>query len=65
MLTISDLSAEQIADLKAAYLDRHVMETEGRSASYGELASASEIVPDWIIYDAYAGTIFSPDDFAG
>ena len=63
MLTVYDLTRDQINELKASYLDQHLQETEGRSASYGELADAGEIVPDWLIFDAYAATLFSPDDF--
>ena len=63
MLTVYDLTAEQMHQLKEMYLDEHLQEVEGRSASYGELASAADIVDDWLIFDAYAGTVFSPDDF--
>lgn len=63
MLTVYDLTIDQLNELKESYLDQHLQETEGRAASYGELANASEIVPDWLIFDAYAGTLFSPDDF--
>ena len=64
MLTVYDLTIDQLNELKESYLDQHLQETEGRAASYGELADASEIVPDWLIFDAYAGTLFSPDDFS-
>lgn len=63
MLTVYDLTEDQRNELKANYLDQHLRETEDRPASYGELADASGIVPDWLIFDAYAGTLFSPDDF--
>ena len=62
-MTTYDLYREQMTVLKGSYLDQHLIETEGRSASYGELADADEIVPDEVIHEAYAGTYFSPDDF--
>ena len=63
MLTVYDLTREQINQLKEAYLDQHLQETCDECASYGEIANAGEIVDDWLIYDAYADTLFSPDDF--
>ena len=63
MLTVYDLTRDQINELKASYLDQHIQETCDECASYGDLADASEIVPDWLIFDAYADTLFSPDDF--
>ena len=63
MLTVYDLTRDQINQLKEIYLDQHLQETCDRCASYGELVSAADIVDDWLILDAYAGTVFSPDDF--
>ena len=63
MLTVYDLTADQMHQLKEMYLDEHLQEVERRSASYGELANADKIVGDWLIYDAYSGITFSPDDF--
>lgn len=63
MLTVYELTREQMKDLKAAYLDRFLQEEENRCASYGELADADEIVTDDEIFSEYAGTMFSPDDF--
>ena len=63
MLTVYELTRDQIQDLKAAYLDRLLQETENRGASYGELADADEIITDNEIFSEYAGTTFSPDDF--
>ena len=63
MLTVYDLSKEQINQLKQVYLEQHLEETCEDDISYGELANAEEIVDDWLIYDAYADTLFSPDDF--
>lgn len=62
-MTICELSTEQMTELKQTYLDNHLLETENRTASYNELANANELVPDWIIFDAYQGTYFTNDDF--
>ena len=39
------------------------MEVEGRTASYGEIANADEIVSDEKLEEAYGATSFVPDDF--
>ena len=62
-LTVSELSDDQMLELKQNYLCQHLDEVEDRSPSYGELADADEIVPTELIYDAYSGTLFVPDDF--
>ena len=54
MLTVHDLTREQINQLKGIYLDQHLQETCDECASYGEIANAEKIVDDWLIYDAYA-----------
>lgn len=53
----------EITRLKELTLDRHLQETCDECAGYGELVDAIEIVPDWLIFDAYASVLFSPDDF--
>ncbi len=63
VLTVYDLSPEQMLELKQAYLTQMFDETEERSPSWDELAWADEIVDDRLIFDAYAGTVFSNDDF--
>jgi hypothetical protein len=45
-MTVSELSFEQMEELKQNYLVNHLLEVEDRSASYEEIASAAEIVPD-------------------
>lgn len=62
-MTISELTADQMTELKQAYLTEHLLETEERTPSYNEIANADEIVPDWVIFEAYSGTIFSEYDF--
>lgn len=62
-LTVSDLTAEQMLELKQAYLCQHFEECDGGDPSWGELANADSIVPDWLIFDAYSGMTFTADDF--
>ena len=63
VLTVYDLNLEQILELKQVYLTQMFEETEEESPSWDELARADEIVDDNLIFDAYAGTVFSNDDF--
>lgn len=63
ILTVYDLNSEQMLELKQAYLTQMLDETEGRSPSWDELACADEIVDNWLIFDTYANTVFSNDDF--
>jgi hypothetical protein len=62
-MKLSDLTNEQRLELKQAIVkDRN--EHIGEGTSYGELADADELVDDEVLEEAYAGTEFSPDDFA-
>lgn len=61
--TVSDLTAEQMFELKQAYLCQHFEECEDREPSWDELANADRIVDDWLIFDSYSGTMFTADDF--
>lgn len=63
-MTVLELTREQLVQLKQNYLTDHLLDVEDRTPSYGELADADEIVPDAVIFEAEAATIFSPDDFA-
>lgn len=58
-----DLNPEQMLELKQVYLTQMFEETEEEFPSWDELARADEIVDDSLIFDAYAGTVFSNDDF--
>lgn len=62
-MTVYDLNRDQLAELKQHYLTEQ-MDARGESPSWGELADADDIISDEEIYDAYAGTIFSLDDFS-
>ena len=59
-MNVKELSRNQLTELKQNYYnDRH---PEG--VSYGELAGIDELVTDAEIFDEYAGTDFTEDDFA-
>jgi hypothetical protein len=60
---ISELSHDQIVELKQNYLAEHFQECENRCLSWGELADVDEIVDDQLIYDAYSDMQFTNDDF--
>lgn len=62
-MTLKDLNKDQRKQLKARLLDDELMEVEGRTASYGEIANADEIVSDEKLEEAYGATSFVPDDF--
>ena len=62
-MTLKDLNKDQRKQLKARLLDDELMEVEGRTASYGEIANADEIVSDEKLEEAYGATRFVPDDF--
>ena len=63
-MTVSELSNDQMLELKQDYLTQHLLEVEERTPSYGELADADNIVDDAIIFEQYDGVVFSEDDFA-
>lgn len=63
MKTVSELSREQMIELKQNYLDQHLLEVEDRGISYDELANADNIVSDDMIFQTYDSFIFSDDDF--
>ncbi|MEG1758766.1 MAG: hypothetical protein RR235_10035 [Oscillospiraceae bacterium] len=63
-MTVSELTNDQLEELKQDYLCQHFDEVENRSPSYDELSNAAETVSDSTIFDAYGGTEFSNDDFA-
>lgn len=62
-MTVHELSANQLSELKQNYLCQHLLETEDRTPSWDELACADDIVSDETIYEAYAATDFVEDDF--
>jgi hypothetical protein len=62
-MTVTELTNEQMIELKQNYLTEHMAEVEDRTPSYEELARADDIVPNWLIFDIYESTEFSFDDF--
>ena len=63
-MTLKDLNKDQRKQLKARLLDDELMEVEGRTASYGEIANADEIVSDVEIFCEAASKGGQPDDHA-
>lgn len=61
-MTVRELSDDQLVELKQRMADDEIYETEGRGASYGELAAA-ERIPDERVFELYDGVDFSNDDF--
>lgn len=61
-MTVRELNRDQLTELKQRMVDDEINETEGRSASYGELAEAGS-VPDEKVFEQYEGIEFSNDDF--
>lgn len=61
-MTVYDLNRDQLVELKQNYLTEN-MEEQGYGVSYDVLADADNIISDERIYEIYAGTEFSPDDF--
>lgn len=61
-MTVRQLNRDQLTELKQRMVDDEINETEGRGASYGELADA-ESIPDEKVFEKYEGVDFVPDDF--
>ena len=61
-MTIKELTPEQLTQVKQEYYTRK-LEEQGQSISYLELATVNELVTDAEIFEAYAGTEFTPGDF--
>lgn len=61
-MTVMELNRNQLTELKQRMVDDEISETEGRSASYGELANA-ESIPDEKVFERYDGIKFAEEDF--
>ena len=61
-MTVRQLNRDQLTELKQGMISDEIYDTEGRTASYGELAEA-ESVPDEKVFEKYEGTEFVNDDF--
>lgn len=62
-MTLKDLNGEQRLFLKQDMLTKELLEIEGRTPSYGELADADEIVTDEALEREHGGTEFVEGDF--
>lgn len=60
---ISELSKDQLSELKQSYLIQH-NEEMGEGTSYDELLRADSIISDDVIYEVYSGINFTEDDFS-
>lgn len=61
-MTVSELSRDQLTELKQRMVSDEIYESEGRTPSYGELSEA-ESVPDEKVFEKYEEVEFSNDDF--
>lgn len=69
-MRISELSREQLVELKQNYLTQ--LDNEGtleeiagiKCLGWSDLANADDIVPDNVIFKNYKNTDFSPNDFS-
>lgn len=61
-MTIKELKPEQLEQVKQRYYTEKQAE-KGEGVSYGELLQVDQLVTDAEIIEAYAGVIFTPDDF--
>lgn len=70
-MTITDLSKEQMHELKGNYLAKladegvfaEVLGVDYDEPSYDDYAHADKIIPDDVIFREYKDTIFVQDDF--
>lgn len=61
--TVSELSDEQMLQLKQNYLTQHFEECEDREPTEEEMAEAGETIPDFVIYESYGSYTFTAKDF--
>ena len=63
-MTFKELNREQIVQLKQSILFEMAMDEDGYvSLSWGELASADELVSDELVEQAYGACVFTEADF--
>lgn len=62
MLELNMLTREQMIEMKQAMLFAR-LDRIGRSPSYGEIADVDEDITDDEVYEEFADTVFSTDDF--
>ena len=61
-MSVQELSRDQLTCLKQAYLTE-MLDAQGGSPSWGELAEADSIISDTEVFNEYDGVDFTPDDF--
>lgn len=62
-MLVTELTRPQMDELKQNLYTEQLLADCDEMPSYGELASAPEIIEDWEIFERYADTVFSNDDF--
>ena len=60
---VTELSQEELEELKCNYYTEHLLEVEDREPFMSEFANIDEIIDDTTIFEAYNGYVFSEDDF--
>lgn len=61
-MTVYELNRDQLSQVKVNYYTNDLDEPNG-PLSYGDLIDIDNIVSDDEVYDAYAGVVFTEDDF--
>lgn len=61
-MTVKELSREQLKQLKQFFLSESY-DNKGKQLSWEELSRVDEIISDEIIFNEYADTLFTDDDF--
>ena len=64
-MTVRELNGRQLAELKQRMVSDEIIESEGRTPTWGELAEADSTVTDEAVFAEYEGTDFVPEDFSG
>ncbi len=62
-MTVRELSRERLLQLKQEMIDDELYDSEGRGASWEELAGADGLVSDDAVFGRWDGTEFSDGDF--
>lgn len=57
-MNIKELTKDQLSQVKQSYLCER-----NESVSYNDLVNADELVSDETIFNEYANTVFTEDDF--
>lgn len=63
IMSVKDLTQEQLTQLKIQYLDNLLMEEENRNISYGKIVNINDLVSNDLIYNLYNIYTFVEEDF--